>query len=108
MNNSEIAIAVVSKVTGVSKSTILSPCRQWPAVEARMLIVLLLSHDGATDESTSWVLNRKRGAILKSRHNAVSCLEYSKVFRDKFSKASELYEQQKSLRLSQDRMSGRC
>lgn len=100
MNNNEIAIAVVSKVTGVAKSTILSPCRQYRAVESRMLIVLLLYHDGATDESISWVLNRKRGAILKSRHNAVSTLEYSKIFRDKYNKASELYEQQKSLRVS--------
>lgn len=100
MNNNEIAIAVVSKVTGVATSTILSPSREYRAIEARMLIVMLLSRDGATDESISWVLHRKRGAILKSRHNAVATLEYSKVFRDKYSKASDLYEQQKSLRVS--------
>lgn len=100
MTNNEIAIAVVSKITGVATSTILSPSRKYRAVEARMLIVMLLSRDGASDEAISWVLKRKRGAILKSRHNAMSILEYSKVFRDKFSKVSELYERQKSLRVS--------
>lgn len=100
MSNNEIAISVVSKLTGVSKKTILSPSRQWPAVEARMLIVLLLSYDGATDESTSWVLNRKRCAILKARHNALATKDISKVFRDKFNRAKAAYDEQKSLRVS--------
>lgn len=100
MDNKEIAITVVSKVTGVSKSTILSRTRIWPAVEARQLIVLLLSREGATDETISWILNRGRGAILKSRHNATDSLRLSKVFRAKFDKASEMYENQKSLRVS--------
>jgi len=100
MTNNEIAIAVVSKVTGVAKSAILSPSREWPAVEARMLIVLLLYHDGVTDGAISWVLNRKRGAILKSRHNAIDTLEISKVFRDKFNLIKSKYEEQKSLRVS--------
>ena len=101
MSNNEIAIAVVSKVTGVSKSHILSPSREWPAVEARQLIVLLLYYDGATDESISWVLNRKRGAILKSRHNALNTLDVSKVFKDKFNRIKSMYNEQKSLRISQ-------
>lgn len=104
MTNNEIAIAVVSKVTGVAKSVILSPSRKWPAVEARMLIVLLLYHDGATDEVISWVLNRKRATILKSRHNAIDTLGISTVFRDKFNRAKSKYEEQKSLRISQDRV----
>jgi len=100
MTNNEIAIAAVSRVTGVAKSTILSATREYRAVEARMLIVLLLYRDGATDESISWVLNRKRVAILKARHNALSAKNYSKLFRAKFDKALEIYEQQKSLRKS--------
>lgn len=100
MDNKEIAITVVSKVTGVAKSTILSRTRIWPAVEARQLIVLLLSRDGATDETISWILNRGRCAILKSRHNATDSLKLSKTFRAKFDKASEMYETQKSLRVS--------
>jgi len=102
MTNNEIAIAVVSRITGVAKSRILSPSRVWPAVEARMLIVLLLHYDGATDEAISWVLNRKRGAILKSRHHAFDSLEFSKVFRDKFNRAKTKYEEQKSLRISEN------
>ncbi|MDE6222588.1 MAG: hypothetical protein K2M49_02735 [Muribaculaceae bacterium] len=101
MDNKEIAISVVSKVTGVAKSTILSRTREWPAVEARQLIILLLSRDGATDEAISWMLNRGRGAILKSRHNANDALRLSKLFKTKFDKASEMYEHQKSLRVSE-------
>ncbi|MEE0978645.1 MAG: hypothetical protein UH625_04470 [Muribaculaceae bacterium] len=102
MTDYEIAISVVSTVTGVSKNTILSPGRHWPAVEARMLIVLLLSNDGATDETISWVLNRKRGAILKSRHNAFDSMDISKTFRDKYQRVKNMYEERKSLRLLQD------
>lgn len=100
MDNKEIALTVVSKVAGVAKSTILSRTRIWPAVEARQLIILLLYRDGATDESISWILKRGRCAILKSRHTATDSLRLSKLFRAKFDKASELYEHQKSLRVS--------
>ena len=100
MDNKDIAIAVVSKFTGVPKSTILSRTRVWPAVEARRFVILLLSNDGATDESISWMLNRGRCAILKSRHSAADSLRLSKIFREKFIKISELYEHKKSLRVS--------
>jgi len=100
MTNNEIAFSVVSKVTGISKTTIMSKSRKWPAVEARMLFVLLLSYDGAPDESTSWLLNRKRCTILKSRHNAVDTMEVSKAFRDKFTRIKAMYDEQKSLRVS--------
>lgn len=100
MDNKEIALSVVSKVTGVAKSTILSRTRVWPAVEARQLVILLLSQDGATDEAISWMLNRGRCAILKSRHNATDSLRISKIFREKYDKISALYEHQKSLRIS--------
>lgn len=100
MDNKEIALTVVSKVTGVAKSKILSRTRVWPAVEARQLIILLLCRDGATDEAISWMLNRGRCAVLKSRHAATDSLRLSKLFRAKFDKASEMYENQKSLRVS--------
>lgn len=100
MSNNEIAISVVSKFTGITKSKILSRTREWPAVEARQFIILLLSRDGATDESISWILNRGRCAVLKSRHNASDALRFSKLFRSKFDKISEMYERQKSLRVS--------
>lgn len=105
MTNYEIAISVVRKVTSVSRSKILSASRVWPAVEARQLIVLLLSKDGATDETISWGLNRKRGAILKARHNALSALILSKAFKQKYDKCLALYEEGKSLRVSKNSMS---
>lgn len=97
----EIAINAVSKVTGVSKSTIISPTRVWPAVEARQLIILLLSRDGMSDESISWVLKRGRIAILGSRHNANDLLSISKQFKSKYDKAKSIYDQQKSLLASE-------
>lgn len=100
MDNKQIAVSVVSQVTRVPKSVILSHTRIWPAVEARQLIILLLYRDGATDESIAWMINRCRSTVLKSRHSALDSLRFSKPFRDKLSKASELYEAQKSLRIS--------
>lgn len=100
MSNRDIAISVVSKITKVPKSKILSDSRKFPAVEARMLIVMLLSSEGYTDIEISWGLNRKRGAILKSRHNALNLLAVSKPFRDKYNSAKDAYHEQKSLRLS--------
>lgn len=100
MDNSEIAINVVSKVTGVSPKAILSPSRKFKVVECRMLVVLLLKRDGLSDESISWSLNRGRVTILHSRRVAEDTLDYSKTFREKFNKAHELYTEQKSLRVS--------
>lgn len=100
MDNKDIALAVVSKVTGVAKTTILSRTREWPAVEARQLVILLLHRDGASDELISWSLKRGRCAILKARHSAIASLRFSSLFRNKFDKASEMYETQKSLRVS--------
>ena len=100
MTDKEIAINMVSKVTGVAKSKILSSTRVWPAVEARQMIVLILAKDGYTDESIGLALNRKRCVILKSRTNALHSTLLSVVFREKFNKAREMYEHEKSLRTS--------
>lgn len=100
MDNKEIVLAVVSKVTGVAKSTILSRSRVWPAVEARQLIILLLHYDGAVDEYIAATLRRGRPAIVRSRHTAFDSLRFSKLFREKYDKATAEYEYQKSLRVS--------
>lgn len=100
MDNKEIAIAVVSKITGVSKSTILSRSRVWPAVEARQLIILLLHYDGAVDEYIASTIKRSRPAIVRSRLSAFDSLRFSKLFREKYDKATTEYEYQKSLRVS--------
>lgn len=100
MDNSEIAINVVSKMTGVSTKAILSPSRKFKVVECRMLVVLLLKGEGVSDEAIGWSLNRGRVTILHSRRVAEDTLDYSKTFRDKFTKANELYNEQKSLRVS--------
>lgn len=100
MTNSEIAINVVSKITGVSTKDIRSSSRKFKTVECRMIIVLLLKREGLSDESIGWSLNRARVTILKARRVAEDTLIYSKTFKDKFSKAHELYTKQKSLRVS--------
>lgn len=105
MTNSELAILAVSKVTTVPKSIILSATRIWPAVEARQLVILLLSNDRAPDGAIALTLNRGRCSILKSRHNAVEHLRYSTLFRHKYNKCMELYEKRKSLRISENAVS---
>lgn len=100
MDNKEIAIVAVSHVTGISKSRILSSSREWPLVEARQLITLVLSKVGYTDESIGLALNRKRPTVLKSRHRAEGYMAVSALFREKFDKAYSRYEHEKSLRVS--------
>lgn len=100
MDNSEIAITVVSKVTGVSTKTILSSSRKFNAVESRMLVVLLLKSDGASDEAIGWTLKRNRVTILHSRRVAEDLCTYSKTFLDKYQKAKDAYTKHKSLRVS--------
>jgi len=100
MDNKEIAIVAVSHVTGISKYRILSPSREWPLVEARQLVTLVLSTDGYNDESIGYALKRGRCAILKSRHNAKGYMAVSALFREKFDKAYSMYEREKSLRVS--------
>lgn len=101
MTNDELTISVVAKATGVSKAKILSPSRRWIYVEARMLLILLLSSEGATDERIGWVIGRSRPTVTKSRHTAHGLTLYSASFRDKYNKIKSDYHEQKSLRLSQ-------
>lgn len=101
MKKEEIALDVVSRVTGVSRKAILSRCRVYRNVEARQLLVLLLYSDGFNDGKTALFLDRTRESVLKSRHAAFDTRDVSRAFREKFTKALELYEQQKSLRVAQ-------
>lgn len=98
MTDHEIAIHSVSRITGVSTSRILSRSREWPVVEARRIVVLILHEEGLPDLTISYVLRRGRGAILKIRHVATDYRDVSKVFNDKYLKSKNLYEHEKSLR----------
>lgn len=87
----------VHHVTGVTKAKITSRSRRWPIVEARMLVVLLLSRLGYDDLKIALAIERNRTTILKSRHHAEDYLSVSAIFRYKFLKISELYEDSKSI-----------
>lgn len=100
MDNFELAIYAASKASGVPKRTIASRSRKFRAVEARMLVILLLKADGHSDLSIGWCLSRSRVTILHSGRVANDTLSYSKAFRDKYNKAHEIYNSQKSLRAS--------
>lgn len=76
----------VANVTGVSRKRILSDSRQWPAVEARMLSVLVLNWLGLPDIKIAWILNRQRPTVCKSRHAALNLLDCSITFKDKYLK----------------------
>lgn len=101
MTNEEIAIKAVCEVTGQSKRRMLSPKRDWPAAEARQLLVLLLYHEGYNDMRISWVIGRSRGQALKSRHNAMRSKEVSRSFREKFEFVKQKYYEKKSLRIAE-------
>lgn len=105
MSSTEIAFDAVARITGISKSKMLSCSRLWPIVEARMLFVLILANLGQNDQKTAWALRRTRTTVLKARHSAENYISVSKSFKDKFNKITEFYESKKSLRQSQNRLS---
>lgn len=98
MTNYQIAFDVICCSLHVSKKSIVSSSRLGPLVEARNMFILLLSEDGERDEPISWLLNRSRSMIYIARRTAYRNLEYSKVFRDKYTKIKAAYEKRKSLR----------
>lgn len=82
--NTEGIIAAVAKATGVPGKKILSKSKVWPCVEARLLLILLLSHTGLVDQKIAWTVGRGRASVCKSRHVAEDLLDVSKTFRQKF------------------------
>lgn len=97
MSDSEIVLNAVSRVTGVSKTKMLSRSRLWPIVEARMLFVLFFAHLGLDDQKTAYMLNRDRTTILNARHRAEDYIGISKTFLEKFNKIKEIYGTAKSV-----------
>lgn len=97
MQDYELVLDAVSRVTGVSKSNMLSRSRLWPIVEARMLVVLFFSRLGNDDQQTAWLLNRERTTILNARHKAEDYITISRTFSDKFNKIKEIYGSAKSV-----------
>lgn len=100
MTDFEIALSVVSRATGVSRSKILSTSRSYHIAEARRFIIYLLHSDGYNDEVISWLLKRTRVTILRSRHYAIAEKEHSKLWQETFNKIRTEYDRQKSLRIS--------
>lgn len=86
VGSSDTFFDAVTKVTGVSRSRILSDSRLWPVVEARMLSAIVLKRLGLIDTKIGWLLNRGRSSICKSRHAGEDLLQVSKTFKDKFQK----------------------
>lgn len=82
--NTDGIIAAVAKATGVPGKKILSKSKVWPCVEARLLLILLLSHTGLVDQKIAWTVGRGRASVCKSRHVAENLLDVSKTFRQKF------------------------
>lgn len=97
MQDSEIVLDAVYRVTGISKTKMLSRSRLWPIVEARMLFVPFFARLGQDDQQTAWVLDRDRTTILNARHKAEEYIGISKAFNDKFNKIKEIYGSAKSV-----------
>lgn len=97
MQDTEIVLNAIYRVTGISKTKMCSRSRLWPIVEARMLCVLFFSLLGMDDQQTAWLLERDRTTILSARHKAEEYIRISKSFLDKFNKIKELYGTAKSV-----------
>lgn len=95
VGTSDTVLDAVTKVTGISRTRLLSESRLWPVVEARMLSALTLNWLGLDDLRIAWVLNRGRSSVCKSRHAAMWQHEYSKTFKDKFQKVQTILNHQK-------------
>ena len=101
MTDFDTAIASVCKAAKVKRSAMISSSREWPNVEARHLLVLLLSRKQFKDGIIADIICRKRVTVVKSRQTANLLLSTSSVFRSKFDKAQSIYEETiKSLRLA--------
>lgn len=95
VGSSDIVLDAVTKVTGVSRSRLLSDSRLWPVVEARMLSAIVLNRLGIVDELIGLMLNRGRSTVCKSRHAGEDLLQVSKTFQDKFQKIQTILNYQK-------------
>ena len=100
MEPHEIAISVVSRLTGISTSDILCHSRLWPLVRARQFVILLLMQDGYTSTRLARILARTPCTIHNSKVKANSNLAYSKTFAQKYQEISNAYHDEKSLRAS--------
>lgn len=85
----------VTKVTGISRTRLLSDSRLWPVVEARMLSAIALNRLGLVDDKIASMLNRGRSTMCKSRHAGENLLLVSKTFKDKFQKLQTILNYQK-------------
>lgn len=97
MQDSEIVLNAIYRVTGISKSKLISRSRLWRIVEARMLYVLFFARQGQDDQSTAWQLCRDRTTILNARHKAEAYISISKSFNEKFNRIKEIYGNEKSV-----------
>lgn len=95
VGSSDTFFDAVTKVTGISRTRLLSDSRLWPVVEARMLSAIVLNRLGLVDEKIATMLNRGRSTMCKSRHAGEDLLQVSKTFKDKFQKLQTILNPQK-------------
>lgn len=95
VGTSDTFFDAVTKVTGISRTRLLSDSRLWPVVEARMLSAIALNRLGIVDDKIASMLNRGRSTMCKSRHAGEDLLQVSKTFKDKFQKLQTILNQQK-------------
>lgn len=97
----DYAFQAVAKVTGVTRRKIISRTRLWKIHEARMLFVLFISRQGRNDCKIALVLDRARPTISKTRQAAENYMSVSRIFSDKLTKISKLYDTLRQIPLSQ-------
>lgn len=102
MSDFEIALLSAGKASGSTVTGILSTSKRSHLVDGRRFVALLLKSDGYSDGAISHLLGRSRASVLHLRRTGLDFLNMSSSFRDQYQKCKDLYEKQKSLRVSQD------
>jgi hypothetical protein len=98
MTKSDIAIHAAQYATGLKGvDAVVSPCRKFRFIEARMIVVLLLTAEGYTDSRIGDVLHRSRTTILSARRSSDYYYSESETFRNKFAKAKQYYDERVSV-----------
>lgn len=97
----ELAIFAACKVTGVSRSVVMSRNRSQSVVDCRRIIILIMHNEHYTDDSIADVIKRSRSCVSICRMRAYDIMKYSKSLTAMYEKAYKLFLDKKAERIAE-------
>lgn len=82
----------VCSEAGLTKRQLVSRCRIFPYVAARMLVILLLYREGYTDIRIAWFLDRARCTVTLQRRKAMDYAATNKNFNKRYQSLKQTIE----------------